>query len=152
MKRWGPTARANSHSSVRTFQTRLIFVYRPNRAPHGVGKGERVAGRAHGQRGENVRVLREGKINLRRFRFIQAVVLHICDDANNCGRDLRSGQLHLLANRVFVRPEAARHRLVNDDHRRSVQLILRCKDAAPEHRNAQRVKVVRVSAIGLGAR
>src|SRR6516225_2121076 len=71
----------------------------------------------------------------------QAAVLHISGDAYYSEPIAR--QLETLAESVAFRPVAARHRLIDDDHRLSAFLIPFIEIAALQQRNAHRLKIVR---------
>jgi len=51
-------------------------------------------------------------------------------------------RLDAFANRIFVRPELPRRRLIDDDDWRSVGCVALVEVAALHHRNAHRAKVI----------
>jgi hypothetical protein len=81
--------------------------------------------------------------DLRTRRIGESDVVHVAGDADhrepNCG--LARGQIDLMAERRFARPELARRGLVDHDHRRRVRTVAAGELAAGQHRNSHQRKV-----------
>src|SRR5256885_1276939 len=73
---------------------------------------------------------------------------HITRDSNNCEPRLLGvvmAQLDPFADRVFIGPEPARHRLIDDDHSRALGGALVVELASLAQRNSHSPKIIRAS-------
>src|SRR5262249_61486387 len=81
--------------------------------------------------------------HLRDALAFQALAAHITNDAHN-GQPRRGGlrgaTLESLSQRLFVRPEPARHRFVDDGDRRGVLIVLRIEETPLARMHTQRLK------------
>src|SRR5205085_12690503 len=88
----------------------------------------------------------------------QAVLLHVRDDANNrhplrCITAPRpAAPAHTLADGVLIRPDATRHRLVDDRHWWRCLMITFGEGTACVERDTHRLKIARTDAAIVGVR
>jgi hypothetical protein len=96
---------------------------------------------------EDVRVLRVGRVDLRRLTLAHVELLRVAHDADDRRRHLRVRKFEPLAKRVNARPELLGHRAVDEHDGLRVRAVLKREVAAAQEREPDRVKVVRVDGV-----
>ena len=82
-------------------------------------------------------------IDVRRRILADEVVLAVFCDADHLIEEALAEKLEAFANRILIRPEPLRHRLVDDNDGRRVRLVAFGEIAPADERHAQRLEVLR---------
>ena len=73
--------------------------------------------------------------------------MDVADHANHCGGNFFFGELQLFPQWVFGRPVAARQRLVHQNHRRRIGVVLFGKGATLDERDSDGLKIARADTV-----